>query len=141
MKHEKNLTSNTCLPAPRGWAFDAGAGALSPLDPGATDARGLWSAEAARGGQLGAAARDILAAYGMHVMGGFAYTVPLHAAHVQLRGTPDLDCIHYCHAGVPEIMLYELARTLAAGAGGVQAQPEPADAGARRACVPLGAFY
>jgi hypothetical protein len=43
--------------------------------------------------------------YGIPVVPAFNMSVPLHDAHVGKVLTPggDIDCIHYCHPGVPEV--------------------------------------
>lgn len=114
-------------PCPPGWAFDAATGALSPAANARSDSLLV------RGGVLNAPAHEILARYGVPTMGGFNFTVPLHAAHPGTRNTGgEVDCIHYSHPGVPELIVYELARALKAGAGGVQPLQLDAAADARR---------
>jgi len=82
-----------------GWGLDYNTGKLF-VQP---NARSDSVAMMARGGSLNANSREILERYGMPMMGGFDYSVPLHVQHPAMRGTSDLDCIHYCHFGLPEV--------------------------------------
>jgi hypothetical protein len=87
-------------PPPAGWGLDYGRGRLyiQPL------ARSAAVQSLVSGGPLNAPARTILSGkYAMPVIGGFAYSVPLHGSHPGLRGTPALDCLHYCSHGLPEV--------------------------------------
>jgi hypothetical protein len=54
------------------------------------NARSAAAALMARGGVLNAPARDILSQYGLPVLGGYAYSVPLHVAHPATRATSEL---------------------------------------------------
>ena len=141
MRHDKDAAAGACRAAPPGgWSFDDAAGEVVVADPAASN----FAATAARGGALGAAAREVLAPFGVPVMGGFGYSVPLHRGHVHFRGVTDLDCIHYAHRGLPELLVYELWRSFEAGLAGVAPMPAAAaaaDPAQRRACVPIGAAY
>ncbi|KAI8471062.1 MAG: hypothetical protein J3K34DRAFT_458522 [Monoraphidium minutum] len=119
MTHDKDKDRGTCRAAPSGWGLDYGEGKLFVQPNTRSDAVALL----ARGGLLNAPARDILGRYGLPVLGGFAYSVPLHVAHPALRGTSELDCLHYCSFGLPELILYELARELRGGIAGVKPLP------------------
>ncbi|KAI8471060.1 MAG: hypothetical protein J3K34DRAFT_520821 [Monoraphidium minutum] len=132
MTHDKDKTMTKCLPAATGWGFDNVNGRLTLSE----NARSTRAALLARGGTLNAAARESLPAYGVPIMKGYDYSVPLHAAHVGLRGSKELDCLHYCHQGLPEILVYELLRTLKSGVTGVKPLP-PVAPERRLACTPL----
>jgi hypothetical protein len=56
-----------------------------------------------RGGPVNAPAREILPSYGVPIIGGHSFSVPLHVAHPAMRGSSELDCLHYCQLGVPEV--------------------------------------
>ncbi|GBF96537.1 hypothetical protein Rsub_09120 [Raphidocelis subcapitata] len=116
MTHDKDTLTKTCRPAPAGWTYDAANGRLQVAEA----ARSAAGALLARGGGINAPAHEILGRYGVPIMGGFAYSVPLHSAHIGLRGVSELDCLHYCSYGLPEIFLYELTRSLKNGMAGVQ---------------------
>jgi hypothetical protein len=133
MTHAKSDATKTCLPALAGWTYDAASGKLGV----ASDAKSDRVALLARGGELNAPAREVFPGYGIPVMGGYDPSVPLHAAHIGTRGVKELDCLHYCSAGLPEIITYELLRTFQAGAAGVKPlSPAPA-ASVVRPCTPL----
>ena len=40
---------------------------------------------------------------------GFDYSVPLFSSHAGMRGTTELDCLHYCSFGLPEVRALQRA--------------------------------
>ncbi|KIY98626.1 hypothetical protein MNEG_9339 [Monoraphidium neglectum] len=119
MTHDKDVQSKTCLPAAAGWIYDAATGTVS-LSPAA---RSDKAALITRGGPINSIAREVLPGYGLAMMRGFDLSVPLHASHVGARGVAELDCLHYCQHGLPEILVYELTRLIKSGAAGIQQLP------------------
>jgi hypothetical protein len=99
-----------------GWSFDYGSGELV-VD---ANKRSAAAALIARGGAINAPAREVLTRYGMPYMGGYSYSVPLHAGHVAMRGVPSLDCLHYCSFGLPEVRAWG-----AGGTGGAAGTTRP----------------
>jgi hypothetical protein len=89
------------VPRP-GWSYDGAQGRVL-VDADVSETRTAAAALLARGGHLNAPAHELLPNYGLPIMGGFAYSVPLHKTHITMRGVPDLDCLHYCSYGVPEV--------------------------------------
>jgi hypothetical protein len=101
MTHDRDDKNKVCLPAPPGWTFDAANAQITVTDAAAPERTALLG----RGGFLNVNGHDILPNYGLPVMGGFAYSVPLHQAHIGTRGSVELDCLHYCSFGLPEVSL------------------------------------
>jgi hypothetical protein len=86
------------------------------------NARSAGAQALVTGGVLNSVAREVLPRYDVPIMGGFAYSVPLHMAHPALRGTAALDCLHYCSYGLPEVR----KKAVAARVGTRAAAPERA---------------
>ena len=103
-------------PTPTGWLLDYATGTLQ-VDP---SKRSGGAALALRGGTINSQARDLLPKFGIPLLSGYSYSLPLNGNHVMLRGTPELDCLHYCSFGYAEIMIYELWRQLKGGIAGVK---------------------
>lgn len=125
---------------PPGDLLDYATGALD-ID----NKRSAAAALAARGGAVNAPARDILSNFGVPILPGYSISLPLNGNHVMLRGTSDLDCLHYCSFGYSEIMIYELARQLRGGLAGVKPLSDAAAAAAaarpKRVCKPTPGTY
>jgi hypothetical protein len=100
------------------------------------NARSAGAQALVRGGLLNSVAREVLPQYDVPIMGGFSYSVPLHIAHPEMRGTSALDCLHYCSFGLPEILIYELTRTLRMGRAGVSPLSGVDTASSKWQCVP-----
>jgi hypothetical protein len=106
--------SSSCAAPAAGWIYDAATGTVS-LSPAA---RSDKAALITRGGPINSIAREVLPGYGLAMMRGFDLSVPLHASHVGARGVAELDCLHYCQHGLPEVGGHAGRRAQGVGAGG-----------------------
>ncbi|WIA44224.1 hypothetical protein OEZ86_010535 [Tetradesmus obliquus] len=113
--HKADASKQFCTPA-KGLMYQASTGQLQAQ--GTVDRQQQWIL----GGTTNQMANEVFPKAGIPVISAYNMSVPLHDAHVGKVLTPgnDIDCIHYCHPGVPEAWIWQLYQALRSGATGLK---------------------
>jgi len=129
--HKKDMERGTCVPY-GGIMYDRWNGNLYAQPT----ARGVAVTSVLRGTRLNRIARDVLTNH-VPFFGrtGYELSVALYNQHVGTRGVSELDCLHYCQPGLPQIWVWEVYDALRSGLGGVYAL-NGKDPNKRHTCVP-----
>lgn len=97
-EHPKDNNGQQCSEM-RGYSYQPWNGQLA-VDPAARITVSGWQS----GANLNTAARAILTKHNLPVIAAFNISVPLADNHIERNMNPELDCLHYCSPGVPEVM-------------------------------------
>ncbi|WIA44222.1 hypothetical protein OEZ86_010534 [Tetradesmus obliquus] len=114
-EHPKDSSSNACQ-SMRGYTYQPWDGRLV-VNPAARIAVQGWDS----GGWMNTAARTVLGKYNIPVVAAFNISVPLADNHIGSHMSPELDCLHYCVPGVPEMWVWYLFNAMASGRSGIKA--------------------
>uniref|UniRef100_A0A383VCQ2 Trichome birefringence-like N-terminal domain-containing protein n=1 Tax=Tetradesmus obliquus TaxID=3088 RepID=A0A383VCQ2_TETOB len=114
-EHPKDSSSNACQ-SMRGYTYQPWDGRLV-VNPAARIAVQGWDS----GGWMNTAARTVLGKYKIPVVAAFNISVPLANNHIGSHMSPELDCLHYCVPGVPEMWVWYLFNAIASGRSGIKA--------------------